>query len=167
MTRPIAQKPTKTSWQSRALSRRFTKKAASQTYAPPLIQKSNAGKSVIGSHVEHVFADQQSEKGPFVRTIGITRATMRIGLSNIVYNMSRFLFLERLNGSAWPSSGRQFSIRSKRRSKTTLRTKKQVAKSLKTRASASTNSSLSPPGLISKFFPKIAPFPPPMSVNFY
>ena len=134
---------------------------------PPLIQKSYAGKSVIGSRVEHVFADQQSEKGPFVRTIGITRATMRIGLSNIVYNMSRFLFLERLNGSAWPSSGQQFPIRSKRRSKTTLRTKNQVAKSLKTRASASTNSSSSPSGLIRKFFHKLPPPPPPMSANLY
>jgi len=124
---------------------------------PRRIQKSYARKSVTGSRVEHVFADQQSEKGPFVRTIGITRATMRIGLSNIVYNMSRFLFLKRLNASAWSSSGRQFPIRSKRRSKTTLRTKNQVAKSLKIRASASTNSSSSPPGLIRKFFHKLPP----------
>ncbi|MFT8355627.1 MAG: hypothetical protein ABF617_13695, partial [Gluconobacter japonicus] len=60
----------------------------------------NAGKSVIRSRVEHVFADQKSQTGLFVRTVGITRATMRIGLANIVYNMRRFLFLERLNASA-------------------------------------------------------------------
>ncbi|MBS1035265.1 transposase [Gluconobacter cerinus] len=64
------------------------------------IQKSNAGKSVIRSRVEHVFADQQSQTGLFIRTIGTTRTTMRIRLANIVYNMRRFLFLERIDASA-------------------------------------------------------------------
>ncbi|MBS1079755.1 IS5/IS1182 family transposase, partial [Gluconobacter kondonii] len=47
-----------------------------------------------------VFADQKSQTGLFIRTVGITRATMRIGLANIVYNMRRFLFLERISASA-------------------------------------------------------------------
>ncbi|EGG78890.1 Transposase for insertion sequence element IS629 [Gluconacetobacter sp. SXCC-1] len=64
------------------------------------IQRSNAGKSVIRSRIEHVFADQKSQTGLFVRTVRITQATMRIGLANIVYNMRRFLFLEGLNASA-------------------------------------------------------------------
>ncbi|MCP1244125.1 IS5 family transposase [Acetobacter lambici] len=64
------------------------------------IQRSNAGKSIIRSRVEHVFADQKSQTGLFVRTVGITRATMRIGLANIVYNMRRFLLLERINAIA-------------------------------------------------------------------
>lgn len=55
------------------------------------IQKSNAGKSVIRSRTEHVFADQKSQMGLFIRTVGIARATMRVGLANIVYNM-RLLF---------------------------------------------------------------------------
>lgn len=67
---------------------------------PRHIQRSNAGKSVIRSRVEHVFADQKSQMRLFVRTVGITRATMRIGVANIVYNMCCFLFLERLNASA-------------------------------------------------------------------
>jgi hypothetical protein len=67
---------------------------------PRYIQESNAGKSVIRSRVEHVFADQKSQTGLFVRTVGITRATMRIGLANIVYNIRRFLFLERISASA-------------------------------------------------------------------
>ncbi|KXV41624.1 transposase [Gluconobacter japonicus] len=67
---------------------------------PRHIQRSNAGKSVIRSRVEHVFADQKSQTGLFVRTVGITRATMRVGLANIVYNMRRFLFLERISASA-------------------------------------------------------------------
>jgi len=67
---------------------------------PLYIQRSNVGKSVIRSRVEHVFADQKSQMGLFVRTVGITRATMRIGLANIVYNMRRFLFLERISANA-------------------------------------------------------------------
>ncbi|MBS1020344.1 IS5/IS1182 family transposase, partial [Gluconobacter cerinus] len=56
--------------------------------------------SVIRSRVEHVFADQKSQTGLFIRTVSITRATMRIGLANIVYNMRRLLFLERINAHA-------------------------------------------------------------------
>ncbi|KXV69344.1 IS5 family transposase [Acetobacter cerevisiae] len=67
---------------------------------PRHIQRSNAGKSVIRSRVKHVFADQKSQTGLFVRTVGITRATMRIGLTTIVYNMRRFLLLERINAAA-------------------------------------------------------------------
>lgn len=57
---------------------------------PRHIQKSNAGKSVIRSRVEHVFADQKSQIGLFVQTVGIVRTTMRTRLANIVYNICRF-----------------------------------------------------------------------------
>ena len=67
---------------------------------PCHIQRSNAGKSVIRSRVEHVFADQKSQMGLFIRTVGITRTTMKIGLANIVYNMRRFIFLERISATA-------------------------------------------------------------------
>ncbi len=64
------------------------------------IQRSNGGKSVIRSRVEHVFADQTSQTGLFIRTVGITRATMRIRLANVVYNMRRLVFLERISAIA-------------------------------------------------------------------
>ena len=32
----------------------------------------------------------------FIRTIGIARATIKIGMANLVYNMKRFVFLDRL-----------------------------------------------------------------------
>lgn len=35
----------------------------------------------------------------FVRTIGIARATMKIGMVNIVYNMKRLVFLDRLTAA--------------------------------------------------------------------
>lgn len=66
---------------------------------PCHIQRSNAGGG-IRLRVEHVFAYQTSQMGLFVRTVGITRATMRGDRANIAYNMRRFLFLEKLNASA-------------------------------------------------------------------
>ncbi|GBR64501.1 hypothetical protein GWA01_00990 [Gluconobacter wancherniae NBRC 103581] len=61
---------------------------------PRHLQRFNAGKSVLRSHVEQVFADQKPQTGLVIRTVGIKRAIMRIGLTNIVYNMRRFLFLQ-------------------------------------------------------------------------
>ncbi|MBF0853767.1 transposase [Gluconobacter wancherniae] len=51
-------------------------------------------------HKLHVSIDQKSQAGLFIGTVGISRATMRIGLANIVYNMRRFLFLERINAAS-------------------------------------------------------------------
>lgn len=62
-------------------------------------RRSNAGKSLIRSRVEHVFADQKSRIGLFVRTVGIRRAEMKIGVANLVYNIRRFLYLERINAN--------------------------------------------------------------------
>ena len=48
------------------------------------------------ARVEHVFADQENGMGGiFVRTIGMTRAAVKIGMMNLVYNMRRFVWLER------------------------------------------------------------------------
>ncbi|KFL91589.1 Mobile element protein [Acetobacter malorum] len=54
---------------------------------PQRIQRSNAEKSVIRSRVEHAFADQKSQTGLLICTVGIAHATMRIGLANIIYNI--------------------------------------------------------------------------------
>lgn len=62
-------------------------------------RRSNAVKSVIRSGVEHVFANQKSRMGLFVRTVGIQRAEMKIGLANLVYNIGRFLYLERIDAA--------------------------------------------------------------------
>jgi IS5 family transposase len=55
----------------------------------------NGRKSKIRSHVEHVFAEQKSKMGLVVRTIGIARATLKIGMANIVYNVKRLICLEK------------------------------------------------------------------------
>ena len=58
------------------------------------ILKANNRKSQIRAHIEHVFAVQKHKMGLFVRTIGIKRAWLKIGMANIVYNMKRLIWLE-------------------------------------------------------------------------
>jgi len=62
---------------------------------PPRTARANAKKSAIRAHIEHVFAEQKARMGLFVRTIGLARATTKIGLANLVYNMRRLLWLDR------------------------------------------------------------------------
>ena len=62
---------------------------------PDATRRANALKSKTRSHVEHVFAVQKDKMGLFIRTIGIARATMKIGMANLVYNLKRTLFLRR------------------------------------------------------------------------
>lgn len=62
----------------------------------PTTRRANALKSMVRSRVEHVFAAQKDKMGLFIRTIGIARATTKIGMANLVYNMRRLIFLQRL-----------------------------------------------------------------------
>ena len=43
------------------------------------MRRANNAKSKIRSRVEHVFAEQKDRMGLFIRTIGIARATTKIG----------------------------------------------------------------------------------------
>ena len=57
-------------------------------------KSSNTKKSSVRVRVEHVFGHiETAMNGCFVRTIGIARATAKIGLENLAYNISRFTFL--------------------------------------------------------------------------
>jgi IS5 family transposase len=58
-------------------------------------RRANARKSGVRSRIEHVFAEQKSRMGLLVRTIGIARARVKIGLANLAYNMKRLIWLER------------------------------------------------------------------------
>jgi IS5 family transposase len=66
---------------------------------PKHIERANRTRSSVRSHVEHVFAVQKDKMGLFVRTIGIQRTRVKIGLANLVYNMKRLTFLERSGAS--------------------------------------------------------------------
>ena len=60
---------------------------------PRRTARTNNRKSKVRAAVEHVFARQKGPMGLFIRTIGIARATTKIGLANILYNMKRVLWL--------------------------------------------------------------------------
>ena len=63
--------------------------------SPKAVRRANAAKSKIRSRVEHVFAEQKDRMKLFVRTIGIARAKVKIGMANLVYNFKRLIFLQR------------------------------------------------------------------------
>ncbi len=63
---------------------------------PQTTRRANSIKSKVRSGVEHVFAVQKDKMDLFIRTIGIARATIKIGMANLVYNIKRFVYLDRL-----------------------------------------------------------------------
>jgi IS5 family transposase len=63
---------------------------------PDAVRRANALKSVVRSRVEHVFAEQKDRMGLFIRTIGIARAKVKIGMANLVYNFKRLVFWGRI-----------------------------------------------------------------------
>lgn len=65
---------------------------------PERTRIANARRSSVRSKVEHVFGDQKNCMGLFVRTIGIARAKIKIGMINTAYNM-RLIYHERLNAA--------------------------------------------------------------------
>ena len=54
---------------------------------------SNRTKSKVRARVEHVFGVQAAMGGHWLRSIGLQRVTIKIGLLNLVYNMKRFIQL--------------------------------------------------------------------------
>jgi IS5 family transposase len=63
-------------------------------------QQGNATRSRVRARVEHVFGHQANAMGgKLVRTIGLVRAKMKIGMQNLTYNMSRFVHLHSVQAS--------------------------------------------------------------------
>lgn len=56
--------------------------------------KANSLKSKVRARVEHVFAHTKHHGKLVIRTIGLKRASVKIGLANLVYNMKRLLFFQ-------------------------------------------------------------------------
>lgn len=54
--------------------------------------RANGRRSKVRAFVEHVFAQQKSRMGLFVRTIGMARARAKIGMANLAYNLTRFVW---------------------------------------------------------------------------
>ena len=66
----------------------------------PHIRRGNAGRSKARAAVEHVFARQKGGRGLFIRTIGVARAKVKIGMANLFYNIGRLVWHERRRGLA-------------------------------------------------------------------
>ena len=60
----------------------------------PAQRKGNRVRSRVRSAIETVFAAQKHRFGLIVRTIGIARASTKIRLANLAYNMRPFIWLE-------------------------------------------------------------------------
>ena len=59
-------------------------------------QQGNRTRSKTRSRIEHIFGIQSSKAGDLiVRTIGLARASVKIGLRNLAYNMNRLAYLLR------------------------------------------------------------------------
>jgi hypothetical protein len=63
---------------------------------PETMRRANNAKSKIRARIEHVFAEQKDRMRLFIRTIGIARATTKIGMVNLVYNIKRLIFLRKI-----------------------------------------------------------------------
>ena len=76
------------------------------SWGHPLSEEQKAGnheKSKVRSRVEHVFGAQAQMGGHWVRTIGLLRAKVKIGMMNLVYNMMRLVQLTRRKGEVAPA----------------------------------------------------------------
>jgi transposase, IS5 family len=62
---------------------------------PKRTAQANGRKSKVRATVEHVFAHQKGPMGLVVRTIGLARARVKVGLANLIYNMKRMVWLTR------------------------------------------------------------------------
>jgi IS5 family transposase len=61
----------------------------------------NRERSQTRAKVEHIFGDWVTDMGgKLVRTIGLARAKVNLGLKNLTYNLKRFVYLESQSASA-------------------------------------------------------------------
>lgn len=78
----------------RGLTPQFQRAKPRSRPMPPHIARGNATRARVRSRVEHVFAAEKRRMGLVVRTIGLLRATAKITLANLAYNMRRLVWIE-------------------------------------------------------------------------
>jgi transposase, IS5 family len=86
--------------EKRGLSEQFRRAKPRGKPMPPHIARGNATRARVRSRVEHVFAAEKRRIGLVVRTIGLLRATAKITLANLAYNLSRLVWIEGRAASA-------------------------------------------------------------------
>ena len=79
----------------RGMRSRIHRRPARNRPLTPRQQQGNTTRSRVRARVEHVFGHQATAMGgKLVRTIGLARARMKIGMQNLAYNMCRFVHLQ-------------------------------------------------------------------------
>jgi transposase, IS5 family len=78
----------------------FQRKKPKGKKMPDHIARGNATRARVRSRVEHVFAAQKCRLGLVIRTVGMVRARVKIGLANLAYNFTRLAWL---NGRIVPA----------------------------------------------------------------
>ena len=76
----------------RRLALQFQRAKPRDKPMPAHIRRGNATRAKVRARVEHVFAAQKRRLGLIVRTIGLARATTKITLANLAYNMRRLVW---------------------------------------------------------------------------
>ena len=61
---------------------------------PAHVVRGNTTRARVRVAIEHVFAAQKCRLGLIIRTVGLARATTKLGLANLVTNMRRLVWLE-------------------------------------------------------------------------
>jgi len=84
----------------RGLKAQFQRAKPRGRSMPPHIARGNRTRAQVRSRVEHVFAAEKGCMGLVVRTVGLVRATAKITLANLVYNMRRLAWIQ---GRAMPA----------------------------------------------------------------
>ena len=84
----------------RGLKPQFQRKKPRGRKMPAHSARGNATRARVRARVEHVFAAQKCRLGLVVRTIGMVRARVKIGLANLAYNFTRLAWL---NGRIAPA----------------------------------------------------------------
>ncbi|CEF43038.1 transposase [Acetobacter senegalensis] len=104
-TRPITPKHNEAFMEKEGFVSKVHRKKPHIKPMPRHIQQSNVGKSIIRPRVEHVFADQKAQTRLFIRTVGITRATTRIGLARACYDL-----IQSAGAAMWMTARNDFAV---------------------------------------------------------
>ena len=81
----------------RGLKSRIHRRGARHRPLSEAQMAANTMRSKVRARVEHVFGHQENSMGrKIVRTIGMARAKLKIGMMNLGYNISRLVQLERI-----------------------------------------------------------------------
>lgn len=78
----------------RGLRPQFQRKKPRGKPIPAHLIRGNVTRARVRSRVEHVFAAQKCRLGLVVRTVGMMRDRVKIGLANLAYNFSRLAWLQ-------------------------------------------------------------------------